>query len=271
MAAQTDMSADIALAEQHASSITLGLDGAPHDLGKLTDMLRAHGGTASVVGCTALNKLAQPNSITGTLELSLSDGSAKRLFVKKMTAQQVAHKAWNDRRRSLLYMRNEVRIYGEFPELKERGVRYPAIYHLEDGLDAIKGQLGGTCPPEPGDLAACGALIWMEPVMGYAQGSPLAADQAALVLSAAARLHAASWEDATILTRASKRLQHPGGSFALRIRNPAELENILPNWESFKRNFRGAAAPGFFDGRSVSGVRGSSGDGVERRSTPRHR
>ena len=43
MAAQHDMSADIKLAEQNASSITLGIDGAPHDPQKLTAMLRKRG------------------------------------------------------------------------------------------------------------------------------------------------------------------------------------------------------------------------------------
>ena len=135
MAAQHDMSADIKLAEQNASSITLGIDGAPHDPQKLTAMLRKHGMTQTVISCELVHELAQPNSITGALDLALDDGSTKRLFVKKMTAAQVAHKAWNDRRRSLLYMRNEVRFYSEFPELAERGVRYPMVYGVEDRLD----------------------------------------------------------------------------------------------------------------------------------------
>ena len=167
MAAQHDMSADIKLAEQNASSITLGIDGAPHDPQKLTKMLREHGMTQTVISCKLVHELAQPNSITGALDLALDDGSTKRLFVKKMTAAQVAHKAWNDRRRSLLYMRNEVRFYSEFPELKERGVRYPMVYGVEDQLEKVTGQLGGAVPEEPSDLSKCGALLWMEPVLGY--------------------------------------------------------------------------------------------------------
>ena len=179
MAAQHDMSADIKLAEQNASSIRLGIDGAPHDPQKLTKMLREHGVTQNVISCELVHELAQPNSITGALDLALDDGSTKRLFVKKMTASQVAHKAWNDRRRSLLYMRNEVRFYSEFPELKERGVRYPMVYGVEDQLEKVTGQLGGAVPAEPSDLSTCGALLWMEPVVGYDQGSPLPADKSA--------------------------------------------------------------------------------------------
>ena len=255
MAAQHDMSADIKLAEQNASSITLGIDGAPHDPQKLTKMLREHGMTQTVISCKLVHELAQPNSITGALDLALDDGSTKRLFVKKMTAAQVAHKAWNDRRRSLLYMRNEVRFYSEFPELKERGVRYPMVYGVEDQLEKVTGQLGGAVPEEPSDLSKCGALLWMEPVLGYDQGSPLPADKSALILSAVARLHAASWEDTNLLRRASERLQHPGGSFALKIRNPAELEKIIPNWETFKTNFAKEAPAGFFDKRVNLGER----------------
>ena len=59
MAAQHDMSADIKLAEQNASSITLGIDGAPHDLQKLTAMLRKRGMTKNVVGCKLVHELAQ--------------------------------------------------------------------------------------------------------------------------------------------------------------------------------------------------------------------
>ena len=69
MAAQHDMSADIKLAEQNASSIGLGIDGAPHDLQKLTAMLRKRGLTKNVVGCKLVHELAQPNSITGALDL----------------------------------------------------------------------------------------------------------------------------------------------------------------------------------------------------------
>ena len=179
MAAQHDMSADIKLAEQNASSIILGIEGAPHDPQKLTAMLREHGMAQTVISCELVHELAQPNSITGALDLALDDGSTKRLFVKKMTAAQVAHKAWNDRRRSLLYMRNEVRFYSEFPELAERGVRYPMVYGVEDQLEKVTGQLGGAVPEEPSDLSKCGALLWMEPVLGYDQGSPLPADKSA--------------------------------------------------------------------------------------------
>ena len=58
MAAQHDMSADIKLAEQNASSIGLGIDGAPHDPQKLTKMLREHGVTQNVVSCELVHELS---------------------------------------------------------------------------------------------------------------------------------------------------------------------------------------------------------------------
>ena len=94
MAAQHDMSADIKLAEQNASSITLGIDGAPHDPQKLTKMLRKHGMAQTVISCELDHELAQPNSITGALDLALDDGSTKRLFVKKPTSL-LSHQAVN--------------------------------------------------------------------------------------------------------------------------------------------------------------------------------
>ena len=39
-----------------------------------------------------------------------------------------------------------VRFYSEFPELKERGVRYPIVYGVEDQLEKVTGQLGGAVP-----------------------------------------------------------------------------------------------------------------------------
>ena len=50
-------------------------------------------------------------------------------------------------------------------------------------------------------------------------------------------------------------MQHPGGSFALKIRNPAELDRIVPNWETFVKNFAEEAPAGFFDKRADLGQR----------------
>eukprot|EP00966_Prymnesium_polylepis_P200873 4654916-Prymnesium_polylepis.1 len=40
----------------------------------------------------------------------------RTVFLKKVTALFVANKVWNDRRRVLLYIRNELRFYDEFAQ-----------------------------------------------------------------------------------------------------------------------------------------------------------
>ena len=161
-------------------------------------------------------------------------------------------------------MRNEVRFYSEFPELKERGVRYPMVYGVEDQLEKVTGQLGGAVPEEPSDLSKCGALLWMEPVLGYDQGSPLPADKSALILSAVARLHSASWEDTNLLKRASERLQHPGGSFALKIRNPAELEEDRSQLGDLCKELREGGAGGLLRQAGGFGPEAAAGGALGR-------
>ena len=58
-----------------------------------------------------------------------------------------------------------------------------------------------------------------------------------MALAAAARLHAAAWEDQELLGTAATRLQRHGGAFALSIRNPKELTKIRSNWENFCGTF----------------------------------
>ena len=91
--------------------------------------------------------------------------------------------------------------------------------------------------------------MFLEPLADptqFHQMSPLSPAQAREVLEAAARLHAAAWEDAPTLERAAARLQRHGGSFALSARNPKELANLAESWDKFTAAFTPAARPGFF-------------------------
>jgi hypothetical protein len=180
------------------------------------------------------------------------EGGQQRVFLKKVTAAHVAHRPWIDRRRVLLYIRNELRLYAEFAqELREAGVSIAASTALEsrnlDGIEALEEE------PPPEVLRECGALMFIAPLSDparYMQGSPLSLRQAAHVLRAVARLHAAAWGRVPLLQRAATRLQRHGGSFALASRNPKELANMVQSWGSFCEAFGSAAAagvpPGFF-------------------------
>ena len=74
----------------------------------------------------------------------------------------------------------------------------------------------------------------------YTQCSPISEAQAVMAVGAAARLHAAGWEQGEaggLLARAAKRLQRHGGAFSLSIRSPAELKKLRGNWARFVSMF----------------------------------
>ncbi|KAH8053544.1 phosphotransferase-like protein [Aureococcus anophagefferens] len=224
--AQQNMDADIRLADASASDIRHGLDGAPH--ARVLEALRALGPVAdgaSVAATTVADELKQPNSHSAVLRLELSDGAAREVFVKKVTARHLAHKPWADRRRSLAYARCELRFYREFAPGLDVGT--PRVALLEDaGLEDL-----GDAEPPAAALETCGAVMWLETVRGG--------------------FEQAAWEDEAVLGRAAERLQRHG-SLALSIRNPKELERLEANWATFKANFAAVAPPGFFDAPGVA-------------------
>lgn len=67
----------------------------------------------------------------------------------------------------------------------------------------------------------------------YMQTSPLTMDQGVQCLQAVARIHAAGFEDAGILLKASERLCAHGGSYHLQNRNPKELKEMEASWDTF--------------------------------------
>lgn len=202
------------------------------------------------------SELVQAGSHTGILRDANDDQHKHQIFLKKVTASLVANKSWNDRRRILLYIRNELRFYDEFAgTLRSRGVSIPAVSHMVDeNLDGIE-QYDEEPPPEL--LSRCGALVFMEPLADptrYEQTSPLTPSQAKRLLSAAARLHAAAWEDESLLSRAAERLQRHGGSFALTARNPKELRELPASWDRFVAAFTPAAPPSFFSRPEIAAL-----------------
>ena len=185
------------------------------------------------------SELRQAGSHTALLR-----SGARTLFVKKATQEMVAKKEWNDRRRVLLYIRNELRFYAEFAEdLRSRGVDVPLSHHLAgvnlDGLEAHD--------DEP-EVDFCGGVMLLQALepSRYFQTSPLTPAQTKRVLDAAARLHGAAWEDAPLLERAAARLVRHGGSGALTARNPKELQELPASWDRFAAAFASEAPPGFF-------------------------
>ena len=103
----------------------------------------------------------------------------------------MTHKAWADRQRTLKYIRTELRFYDEFaPILAERGVPLPKSALLLGNLDALRDrevqEPAGDEPSEE-ELKGCGAMLFLEPVVGFEQGSPLRPERAAVALAAVAK------------------------------------------------------------------------------------
>ena len=236
----------------HIPALLRGLDNEPIPLDDLTKAIQALGddvsdGTkvtaVSIREGTTTARLATTDSAScsAMLTLSCADGSTRSLFVKKVTNAAVANKPWADRQRTLKYIRTEARFYEEFaPTLASRGVslvRVPLIVDRTEALgDCEVHEPAGKQPPESA-LKDCGAMLFLEPVVGYECTSPLSASRAALALAGLAKLHAAAWEDGELLSAAARRLQRHGGAFALSVRNPQELSQVVPNWERFKMTF----------------------------------
>lgn len=244
----------------HELDITFGLDGTKLSSETLSAILSGLDGA----NCSAVSRVDLvsenrfPTSQSAVLSLSFADGSAARkIFLKKVSALAMANKPWQDLRRSLAYARTESRFYNEIaPKLIERGVSVPRVAACVGSLhvlgeDSEVHDLPGE-EPSAEELAQSGALLYLECAgPQYSQLSPVSHEQAISALTAAAKLHASCWEDVSLLTQISKRLQRHGGSFSLSIRNPEELTKLRWNWERFVEIFK-SHDPELFAGASES-------------------
>jgi hypothetical protein len=184
----------------------------------------------------------------------------KEVFIKMVQASNYAHKSWTDCRRTLLYMRTEVRFFNEIlPMLQSSSGFQPAATpyifratcHLEGLVDEEE------IPMEPSRRTQAdiddnallkssssssslfrGGYIVMERISDqrYHQESPLSQSQAKACLAAVAHFHAAAWEDSKLLQQANDRLSR--GSYHLDTRHPQELMGMTDAWQHFSHQFR---------------------------------
>jgi hypothetical protein len=144
------------------SDLLNGLDGTPHSPAALAQAVAALGGAHAVVSSVAVVEGTEnlfPTSHSAVLSLGTASGGAPQpLFLKKVTAAAMAHKPWADRRRTLAYIRTELRFYGEFGAmLRERGVPLPRAALLDGQLAAL-GETEVASPPGA-ELAVGGEVI----------------------------------------------------------------------------------------------------------------
>ncbi|KAL3800814.1 hypothetical protein HJC23_001651 [Cyclotella cryptica] len=193
------------------------------------------------------------------------DWDETELFLKRVSASAYVHKSWKDMRRTLLYLRTEVRFYNEIvplllgedvtnEECSSSTLRsmIPTCHHAEYDLkglvdeDSPATDVNAPCPVSeeelPRHLDGKGGYILLQslsPSHGYYQRSPITTQESILCLEAVARLHASASGNVSLLQEISNRLSNAGGSYHLKFRNPKELQNIVSSWQSFRENFVG--------------------------------
>lgn len=174
-----------------------------------------------------------------------------RVFVKWVNAADyvASKKDWADLRRTLLYARTEERFYANLqPLLRKKGfTQTPKCYLSESYLDGwIADEERATDAADASvdkdtlpDAANKGGLIVLECLdteQTYFQDSPLTIPQCQACLKAVARLHAAGWQDRSLLEDAARDLSR--ASFHLATRNPKELAAIDQTWQGFCEAFK---------------------------------
>ena len=212
---------------------------------------------------TITETIVQPNALGYKVQLQYNENDNNidndntlpdMVFVKDVNASNYieARKDWPDLRRTLLYARTEARFYQDMlPVLRTAGFdAAPRVYTVWHDLEGWVAETERSI-----DLAAAGAVdinddtmketasakgccIVMECVSAttHFQAAPLTISHAKQCLAAAARLHAAAWQDVPLLQRASGQLSR--ASFHLEMRNPKELAGMQASWEHFVTHFR---------------------------------
>lgn len=209
------------------------------------------------------------------------------LFLKRVTASSYTHKSWTDMRRTLVYLRTEVRFYNEIVPLllaassdngNDHGAsaaplqKYlPNVYHAAYDLDGLVSE---DCPttnakqpspfPEDGgeegearkhqlltDKGGHMLLESLSPSHGYFQSSPISLQQSLSCLKAVAELHASAWGNQKLLQTINDRLSSAGGSYQLQFRNPKEMQNMVASWEYFRGQFVGLGGTSILEKESV--------------------
>ena len=191
------------------------------------------------------------------------DTPTKTCFVKTVDAHQYNEKkSWPDLRRTLMYLRTEVRFYEEIlPDLlsamggEGKGVSTPEIFAAGYDLDGLlTEEERATDDPTKGPLninwsTSCssdntndvqqkkGGYIVMEAISDtdYMQDSPITIPQAKEALETIASFHASAWENKSLLEKAQDRLSK--GSYHLKTRNPKEVAGLPDAWSHFSKAF----------------------------------
>ncbi|KAL9185007.1 hypothetical protein ACHAXT_002784 [Thalassiosira profunda] len=197
-----------------------------------------------------------------------SEVEETELFLKRVAASSYAHKTWTDLRRTLVYLRTEVRFYNETTPMLGLRKHLPVVHHSQYDLEGLVPEDSPTTDakqpspfPEADEakkhelLAGRGGHILLQslsPTHGYFQDSPISPSQALLCLKAVAELHAGAWGNKALLQKISDRLSSAGGSYQLQFRNPKELHNMVASWEGFRERFRGLDGTEILEKESVT-------------------
>mmetsp|Transcript_0 Transcript_0/g.1 ORF Transcript_0/g.1 Transcript_0/m.1 type:complete len:459 (+) Transcript_0:74-1450(+) len=234
----------------------------------------------SISSYKVVDTVVQANAEGFRVLVSHDDDKTTELFIKLIDASIYTHKKWADLRRTLLYARTEIRFYDEFltslrSKLSCGWPIAPDCYYAQcdlsglvaedespSAVDALPAYHTASSSDDDDDdeiilksdsfIGRGGSLLLksINPIT-HMQHSPLTMSQASQCLAAAAKLHAAGWQDESLLQRASQRLCDNGGSYHLRIRNPNEIRDMEQSWAKFVSNFEHVAPSNFFKREGV--------------------
>ena len=207
-------------------------------------------------------------------EENLVELEETELFLKRVSAGAYVHKSWTDMRRTLVYLRTEVRFYNDIVPLLLGGQEnegslsslssmIPMCHHAEYNLEGLVEEDSPAtdvnalpCVGEDSlkqHLDGKGGHILLQSLSsnGYYQNSPISVQESMLCLNAVAQLHASAWDNTALLEEVSNKLSSAGGSYHLKFRNPKELQNIVSSWDSFRSNFVGFQETAILEKESV--------------------
>ena len=199
----------------------------------------------TITACTILDTIVQANAQGCRVAVEPHD---KHFFVKRVMAHEYSAKQWNDLRRTLLYVRTEVRFYQEFIPVLGAHHLAPFCHVAECNLEGLIAEhvvaalanheeTNDTTIAPPDDLHGRGGFLVLDSMGSNKvyQESPLSTMEAKKCLETVAQLHAAAWQDTVLLERAEERLSR--GSYHLSTRNPTELQDMADSWEHFVKEF----------------------------------
>ena len=201
-----------------------------------------HSSAVSSIDVDQATEKLWPQSHSVELMLTLDEAFPARLFLKKVYAEHMPAKTPAALRRDLESNRVEARLYKNFSsQLQKRGVPVLRSPLVDEQLDCLDHSTANHHEEEALRQGKMMLLLECVDRSAYRQKSPLTAEQASQSLRLLAQLHAAAWEDRSLLREASEQLHTHGCYWALSRRGEEEMRQLQPIWDLYLQAFKSHA------------------------------